>query len=533
MLRGAAMALPIALFALAWSSCQSGKVPPPPVDARAAARGAAPSLTHGIVAGDVTPDGAIAWARASGPGWLWFEVGGASTQAATVAATAVGPFALDAERDFTAQAPIRLATRGRTIVRARLAGPGPRPSRVEEGMLAAATASVAAAPAAADARPLRIVWAGDLGGQRYCRRVGVGYAIFDAILARAPDLFVMNGDAIYADDPCPADGPVPGWRNLEGGFPDVREVDWSDRARVREVFAAHWRYHRADEALIRLLSSTPVVAQWDDHEVVNDFGGGWGWLNGATRERAGYPTVVDEGRAALFAWWPIAPGPREEPRRLYRRFRWGADVELFIVDARSYRSRNDDPDHDGKTMLGAAQRAWLIDALASSTAAWKLVSVDVPISVPTGARAERFGRDGWANGTAADFSSSTGFERELATILGALEARRVSGLVFLATDVHHAELIRYEPDLDGDGRPFVFHELLSGPLSAVRGQPKPLDPTFRPRSLWAEGDLFNFGELEVARVDGRPRLTVTIRDERGAERPGSRLTLTLTLDGNR
>ena len=76
---------------------------------------------------------------------------------------------------------------------------------------------------------------------------------------------------------------------------------------------------------------------WDDHDVRNNFAGPY-----------------DEqlaGRQALREYWPIA-SPARDPHRLYRHVRYGADLELFILDTRQYRSRNADPDGPAKTMLG-------------------------------------------------------------------------------------------------------------------------------------------------------------------------------------
>ena len=73
----------------------------------------------------------------------------------------------------------------------------------------------------------------------------------------------------------------------------------------------------------------------------------------------------------MFLYAPIDPSP-EEPYRVYRSFRWGTDLELFLLDARSYRSRNDlaDTPDAHKTLLGRAQLAWLKRGVAESTATW-------------------------------------------------------------------------------------------------------------------------------------------------------------------
>ena len=68
-----------------------------------------------------------------------------------------------------------------------------------------------------------------------------------------------------------------------------------------------------------------------------------------------------------------------DPHRLYRKIRYGADVEVFLLDTRQYRSRNADQDGPAKTMLGARQLRWLLDELQASDATWKVIVTSVPV----------------------------------------------------------------------------------------------------------------------------------------------------------
>src|SRR2546427_184979 len=86
-------------------------------------------------------------------------------------------------------------------------------------------------------------------------------------------------------------------------------------------------------------------------------------------------------------------------------------------------------------------------------------------------------------------------------------AHHVKNLVFVAADVHHAEVIRHQPTSE-----WSFHELVAGPLSATLGRPRPLDVTLNPRSLFARGGVFNFGEVLVEAA----HLTVRLVDDGGA-----------------
>lgn len=347
--------------------------------------------------------------------------------------------------------------------------------RVSQGQ-AHADAEFVTAPAPDTPARVTFIWSGDLGGGGYCRPQDGGYRIFRPMLERRADFFAFVGDTIYADVPCDRPGVVSG-------------ADF--RARTVAEYRARHRYQLEDAPLQALLRSTSVYAIWDDHEVRNDFSGP-------------HDALMPVGRQALLDYWPIAP-PTEEPTRLYRRFRWGRLLEVFILDTRQYRSRNTDPDGVGKTMLGAAQKRWLLDAVTSSTALWKVVVTSVSLSIPTG---RPDARDSWTGVSPFGLpQDGAGFVTERDSILEYFRKRDVKNLVFVAADVHHAEVIRHEP-----ARSWVFHELVAGPLSATTGRPRPLDSTLNPRSLFARGGVFNFGEVVVEPA----HLTVRLIDDTGA-----------------
>jgi phosphodiesterase/alkaline phosphatase D-like protein len=475
-----------------------------------------PVVTHGVASGDVTADSAVVWARADRE----------STMHARVTPVAGGPSLrwtstpVTAETNFTAE--ILLSDlMPATAYRYEVWFEGP------EGAGSSDTGTFRTAPNVGSRTSVSFIWGGDLGGQEHCRQVDGGYRIFEPMLAFQPDFFVANGDMIYGDNECPERGPLPGWTNVPGDFPAVTDpsVDWLDRARVEEIYVAHWLYNRADAAFQAFMRAVPMYVQWDDHEVINDFGAQWPDYP-ATPERAGYPNLVEAGRKAFFDFHPIARHP-DEPDRIYRSYRWGRDVELFILDARSYRSDNRaaDTPENAKTMLGREQLEWLRAGLAASTATWKIVSSDVPLSVPTGS--EGIGRDAFANQARSPEVARTGFEGELLDLLRSLDAANVRNLVFVATDVHFAAQLRYEPDLDGDGDRLVFHELISGPLTAGRtASPASMDATLAPAVLYAEGNIFNFGTVRIGDgTSAEPHLWTDIRDETGRTRPGSSLEL--------
>lgn len=505
------------------------------------AHAAAPTPTHGPVVAEVRPDSAIIWARAPGPGTLELRVHPNPGHKQKLMLRKVS-----ASHDQTASWQLLGLAPGRTyMVEVTYEDPDGRRSDPVEATFRTAPLQIIPAE-------VRFAMSGDLGGQGRCRRVGgsdatSGYPIFSEIAALQPDFFIMNGDQIYADGTCPAEGPDPNelhapWTNLPGPALSVSDerVNWTERPTVRQIFWEHWRYNRGERHYQELLRRTAFYAQWDDHEIINDQGASWSRWNPGSADRPGYETLV---QVATSAWYDYNPVEAEVRGRggLYRSFRWGRDVELFLVDARTWRSPNTAPDtaEAAKTLLGEAQRRWLVDSLVASEATWKIVSVDVPLAQPTGSRPEVNGHDGWANGSATPADQAegsaerTGFERELLGILSELDKAHVRNVVFLATDVHFAQLSRFSLDLDSDGDPLVMHEVIAGPLSAGASPTVTPDPTLQPQVLYAEGNLFNFAYFISDRQSGQPTLTVEIRGENGQVRPGGRLVIEAIEDEGR
>jgi alkaline phosphatase D len=405
------------------------------------------------------------------------------------------------------------------------------------------------APSSNESRPVDFIWGGDLGGQEYCRSAEMGgYLIFKSMELMNPDFFIANGDMIYADGTCPVNGPILNnkinnqnitWHNIPGDFKSISDtnVDWNNISEIRSIYQDHWKYNRNDTNFQDFLKNTSMYSQWDDHEVINDFGSQWPYWNLFNAERAGYPNIVEEGTKTFFYYSPINKnnnnsdlGSESALNRIYRSFNWGKDLDLFIIDARSYRDQNHiaDTPYNNKTVLGKEQLEWLKRGLSNSEATWKVISSDIPISIPTGSNASVLGRDGWANGNETDnYSYYTGFERELTDILRFIDGQHLKNVIFVTTDVHFPAFIKYNFDLNSEGNTTQIYELVSGPLNAVKGGvPFPLlDPSFNPSLIYGEGNIFNFGYARIERVDDKPYFIAEIRDENGIVRPGSLLEI--------
>lgn len=440
-------------------------------------------LPHGIAVGDVTSQSALLWLRTDGPmvvqiEWAsiaaWDIVSKVGTAVAPVARTPL--FTTGPETDFTLAIPIEgltPATRYRFYVVAGTKGPEGAPTEAQ----AAARGEFTTLPDVKSRVPVTFAWSGDLGGQGRCRRGASGYPIFDVMRAQQPDFFLFLGDMIYGDELCPSPPNEPG-------------ADF--QATTLAEYRARHRYQRGAEAMRRFLETTPVYAIWDDHEVRNDFAGP-------------FDSQMPAARQALREYWPIRVAP-DDPHRLYRTVRAGADLELFVLDTRQYRSRNADPDGPAKTMLGERQLQWLLQGLTESTATWKVIVTSVPLSIPKGGGAGVSGNDGWAGRP-----GSPGFEWERQVLVDHILGRGVKNVVFLAGDVHYVQANAYDPNEDGISD---FHEFVAGPLSAAPGRQTPPSEGLRPTTLINEAGYMNFGLIRVTKSS----FDVTILDEAGATR---------------
>jgi alkaline phosphatase D len=444
-----------------------------------------PQATHGVAAGDVDASSAVIWSR--------------TDRAATMRVRVIGPAGernastrVDGSSDFTGKVVVGgLAPGSEHTYEVRFTSEAG--GTLREGPPAAGTFRTA--PAEDDARPVSFAWAGDVGGQNVCRDAADGYLGFAAIAERKVDFVLGVGDMIYADGVCDELGRF-GNTQVPGRFLRSREL---------AGFWAHWRYNREDAASQRLLSRTAYFAVWDDHEVANDFG----------------PTnpLIGPGLSAFLHYNPVRESP-EAPKRLYRSVRWGKHLELYLLDTRQFRDPNSARD-DGerpKTMLGAEQRAWLSQRLRAPGATWRVIVSSVTLSIPTGNSDN--GRDGWS-----DPEGATGYERELAEVIGELRAAGIRRSVWIATDVHFATALRYRPFADDPA--FQIYELVSGPLSAGLFPRTELDGSLSPERLflfgpersgaaslpWQEAKTWlNFG---VVRVDAAGALTAEVWDVNG------------------
>ena len=431
--REVARSLPLALAVVALGAGCDKKEPlvEAAVVERERAQAVADPFDEPVTAVEVNAESATIWARVAGAVDLELEIGIGDGESLRRLAR------IDPGADHTARLKVDSLVAGATY-RYRW-----RARDAADAAVAAGEGRFVVPPRADDRRAVTFAFSGDLGGQNVCRDRRRGYPILARLEAIDLGFFIGLGDMIYADNPCLALGAL-GNEQIPGRLEPARTLDELRRA---------WRYNRADPGLAGLLSRTAYLAVWDDHEIENNFG---------PDERGG---LFEVGLRAFREHNPVPAG------RLYRSLRWGAYLELFVLDLRSHRSPNTAPDDAAKTMLGAEQKAWLLAALPASTARHKVVVSSVPIAVPTGD--PTIGIDSWV-----------GFETELAEIFARLAASGVERLVFLTTDVHFAAAHRFPPV--AGARPEII-EIIAGPMSAGLFPTAALDPSFSPERLFFHG----------------------------------------------
>lgn len=444
---------------------------------------------QGIAIGDVTSHGALLWLRTDGPAmvqveWappsVWDTISKMATVVAPVARTV--RLTTTAETDYTVSIPLEGLVPGTRYRYHVLVGRAAEAKNHIEAKLVA-KGEFTTLPDAGTSAPVIFAWSGDLGGQQRCRQGAGGYPIFDVMRRQDLDFFLFLGDTIYSDDTCPSPPNEPG-------------ADF--KATTLQEYRVRHRYQRGADSLRQFLETVPVYVTWDDHEVRNNFAGP-------------FDEQMPAGRQALREYWPIA-SPGDDPNRLYRTVRYGADLELFILDTRQYRSRNADLDGPAKTMLGPAQLKWLLEGLSTSTATWKVIATSVPLSIPKGGGAIIPGNDGWAGG-----SDGTGFERERQVIVDALLSQKMKNVVFIAGDVHWVQANAYDPNQDGA---IDFHEFVAGPLSARPGRLTSASEGLHPTRLINEEGYYNFCLIHVT----PSAFEVTVIDDAGKTRFSHRLT---------
>ncbi|ARV61225.1 alkaline phosphatase [Nostocales cyanobacterium HT-58-2] len=423
-----------------------------------------PTIPYGVASGDISGNGAVIWSRSDRPARIIVEY--ATNEYFRGAQRVLGPTALEA-RDYTARVYLKnLPSSEQIFYKVTF-------QDLDNTKIYSEPAVGTFRTAPAYRQNIFFAWSGDTAGQGWGINPDFGgMRIYETIRKLNPDFFIHSGDTIYADGPMQSevkldDGSI--WKNII--TPEKSKV-----AETLAEFRGNYIYNLLDENVRRFNAQVPILAQWDDHETTNN------WYPGEILDDSRY-TVKDvsllaqRANQAFLEYFPIRI-EGDEPSRIYRSFKYGPLLEIFMLDERSYRgpnTKNDQTEQSAEmAFLGNAQVRWLKNQLRKSTAKWKVIASDMPIGLVVPDGSTNF--ENLANGD----GPALGRELELADLLRFIKRNDIKNVVWLTADVHYAAAHYYDPNKAQfqDFKP--FWEFVAGPLNSGTFGPNKLDNTFGP-----------------------------------------------------
>src|SRR5262245_28084190 len=380
-----------------------------------------PVVTHGVQSGDVSLDSGMVWARADRPARMLIEAATTDRFENILHAALVDALP---EADFTAKALIEDLPSGQDIFYRLRFQDLWSPQAVSEPVVGRfRTAST-------DRQSISFVWSGDTAGQGWGIDLSRGgMRTYRTMLQSRPDFFVHCGDNIYADCTVPAQLQLPNgeaWRNV------VTE-EKSKVATSLDDYRGNYKYNLLDTNVRDFNAEVPIFAQWDNHEVMED------WWPGEAFDRRGYDVksallLAARGGRAFHEYMPLRYTPAE-PGRIYRKISYGPLLDLFLLDMRSYRGPNEaqsetqyGPDTQ---LLGPAQLAWLKRELTRSTATWKIIASDTPLGTII------------ARSPASGVPIGRGIE--IGDLLSFMHRAAIRNTIWITADLHYTAAHYFDP----------------------------------------------------------------------------------------
>ncbi len=482
-----------------------------------------PCSAHGLQIGDVKGDRAIIWSRADRDSRMIVEYAYDDSFGKNATVRLRGPHALETN-DYTARLDLTgLPANADIFVRVRFQN-----LNAERAESEALLGRFRTAPGARSARHVKFLWSGDTGGQGW----GIdldhgGMKLYESMRSEQPDFFLHCGDTIYADGPMKpevtdASGRVI-WRNA---YLDI-EPSKLKVAEALDEFRGNYRYNLLDDNMRRFNAEVPQIWQWDDHETTNNWSDSKELDNRYTAVR-NVQLLAARANRAFLDYAPMRWNGQDEAERIYRHIPYGPNLDVFVVDMRSYRAANgnnrETTASEATDFLGKQQIAWLKQKLMNSRATWKVIAADMPIGLVIGDGNDAAGvprYEGLANGN----GPALGRELEMVELLRFIRRRRIGNIVWLTADVHYCAAHYYDPDKAKFQDFLPFWEFVAGPAHAGTFGPNVLDNTFGPQVVFqkvpAEGQanlppsagLQFYGVVDID-PDNRD-MQVTLKDAEG------------------
>jgi alkaline phosphatase D len=475
----------------------------------AAPAGAAFDL--GVTAGEVTARSAILWTHSTKAGRVELEL---ATNKRFTKGLREFDLRARASDDATVQKKVgRLKPGTRYFFRFR------------QGRLKSARGVFETAPRPGANVPISFAFSGDADAQPLPGQTGPfwnNFEVYRAMVRERNDFNFNFGDIIYTDT-------------------EVLDANGQPAAPNALTVEAKWAKYKQNLRLLnlqRLRRSAALYSHWDDHEFINDF----------SMEENGR-AIYDAGVRAFRDYNPVT---YSRARGIYRTFRWGRNAEIFMLDARSFRSakasaggtcnnpqtgqpdlaptapqstrnvfaalvpslaqpvsqqcldRINDP---ARVYLGTAQFNRFIRAIRRSTARFKIIMNELPIQ-------EYF---------VLPYDRWEGYAAERRRMMDALA--NVRNVIFLTTDVHAnlVNTIKFDSLNTGSTRDTGVYDVTTGPVGTATFQTE-IDRAIgagngaRVDTLFFEGfmecselDTYSYGQVDVADDE----LVVTLKDANG------------------
>lgn len=455
------------------SGCDDGSLPPLPRDLPAyedspASVGSAPAslFTHGVASGDPSADSVRLWTRltpsdapAAVP--VYYEVAlDPELRQRVAAGTVMAP----AERDYCVQLDVSALFWGRTYY-----------YRFQSGGRTSLVGRTRLAPAG-DAARLCF-------GVVSCSNLARGWFHAYDHLAERDDLdgVLHLGDFLYES---------------ASSMAMPRAVEPANELFTLSDYRTRHAQYRREASLQELLRQNPLIAVWDDHESVNN-----AHATGAPSHDEStdgpWATRKSAAQQAYYEWMPVR-APEGGP--LYRTLRYGDLLDLVMLDTRlegrDAQLEDVSTDTPARSLLGAAQEAWLETQLSESAARWVVLGqqvmvgqLDLPVE----------NNDQW-----------DGYAHARERLFQAIEAHSPGRTVVLTGDIHSAwanMLARtpfepgFEPSRDSLAVEFVAPGVTSPfPLPPSIGSALARSlPETHPHVAWANLSHRGFFTLELTR----------------------------------
>ncbi len=385
-------------------------------------------------------------------------------------------------------------------------------------------------------RSIRFLWSGDTAGQGWGIDLEAGgMRTYESMRRTEPDFFIHSGDNIYADGPMtPQVSDRTGaviWHNAYLDLiPEKLKV-----AETLHEFRRAYLYNRYDQNVRAFTAEVPQIWQWDDHEVLNNWSDS-SLLDARYSERH-VQTLAAHANRAFLEYSPMRWPSQEESERVYRHLPYGPDLDVFVLDLRSYRGENgcnaQSKPGPETAYFGRAQLEWLKDKLKHSKATWKAIASDMPLGlvVADGIDAAS-GCVRYENSSNGD-GPVLGREFEIAELLRFVKTNGIRHLVWFTADVHYCAAHYYSPAAARFREFEPFWEFVAGPLHAGAFGPNSLDDTFGPKVMFQKAPpesqvglppsagFQSFGQVDI---DHRTKdMLVSLKDGSGTELFSQRL----------